>query len=165
MSHGSGLKAALMIGLTAWTAPLTAGRPSAPVPPTQEIVVLDPNVDPNGNPAVIPRPNCNFTLVDIPPTVLVHRFYYTGDRSFYARKRASVCRTDARKGIPKTPETVTDQSARQRAESYAAGPSRTPSAGRRPVDDGSRWNDPLSFVEWRARLLSRQLRDRSLLGP
>ena len=63
------------------------------VPATMEIEVLDPNVDPRGNPAVVTRPATLLTpsgpdarvLVDIPPTVLVHRYYYTGDRSFQAR--------------------------------------------------------------------------------
>ena len=62
------------------------------VPPALEIEVLDPNVDPRGNPAVLTRPAAVLTsmgpegrmVVDIPPTVLVHRYYYTGDRSFQA---------------------------------------------------------------------------------
>jgi hypothetical protein len=64
----------------------------APVPPGMEIEVLDPNVDPRGNPAVVTRPSVVMTpagpdgrvMVDIPPTVLVHRYYYTGDRTFQA---------------------------------------------------------------------------------
>lgn len=66
---------------------------SVPVPPTLEIEILDPNVDPRGNPAVVAR---SFALptpsgpeprvaLDIPPVVLVHRYYYTGDRSFQAQ--------------------------------------------------------------------------------
>jgi hypothetical protein len=58
---------------------------SAPVPPTQEIEVLDPNVDPMGRPTVRVQPVVGadgIGRIDIPPTVLVHRFYYTGDRSF-----------------------------------------------------------------------------------
>jgi hypothetical protein len=65
----------------------------APVPPTMEIEVLDPNVDPRGNPTVLTRTLTGIrgpmaegrVIVDIPPTVLVHRYYYTGDRSFQAR--------------------------------------------------------------------------------
>lgn len=60
------------------------GRPE-PVPPTLEIVVLDPNADPLGNPAVEIQPsadNPGMMEVDIPPAVIVHRFYYTGDRCF-----------------------------------------------------------------------------------
>ena len=54
-----------------------------PVPPTLEIEVLDPNVDPMGNPAVIVRPDgCGRSIVDIPPVILVHRYFYAGDRSF-----------------------------------------------------------------------------------
>jgi hypothetical protein len=62
-------------------------RPAAPVPPTLEIEVLDPGVDPLGNPAVIvrPCPDGQCAQVDIPPVVLVHRYYYTGDRSFQAQ--------------------------------------------------------------------------------
>lgn len=55
----------------------------ANVPPTQEIEILDPGVDPEGRPAVlIDRSSDGETTVDIPPVVLVHRFYYSGDRSF-----------------------------------------------------------------------------------
>ena len=58
-------------------------RPAAPVPPTQEIVILDPGVDPVGNPTVLTKPKENgLADVDIPPSVVVHKFYYTGDRNF-----------------------------------------------------------------------------------
>ncbi len=53
-------------------------RPFAPVPPSLEIEVLDPGVDSMGNPAVIVGDG----TVDIPPVLLVHRYYYSGDRSF-----------------------------------------------------------------------------------
>ena len=53
-------------------------RAFANVPPSLEIEVLDPGVDSLGNPAVISTDG----KVDIPPTVLVHRYYYSGDRSF-----------------------------------------------------------------------------------
>jgi hypothetical protein len=58
--------------------------PRATVPPSMEIEVLDPNVDPLGNPAVVLKEHgpSGETLVDIPPVVLVHRYYYTGNRSF-----------------------------------------------------------------------------------
>ncbi len=58
---------------------------SAPVPPTQEIEVLDPNVDPMGRPTVQVKPGVGpdgVGRIDIPPCVIVHKFYYTGDRSF-----------------------------------------------------------------------------------
>ncbi|MDY3560350.1 hypothetical protein R5W23_001583 [Gemmata sp. JC673] len=73
-------------------------RPAAaPVPPTQEIEILDPNVDPTGKPvarvaplATSPSVECAPVLpasavqqqVEVPPAILVHKFYYTGDRSF-----------------------------------------------------------------------------------
>lgn len=56
-------------------------RPFAP--PTLEIEVLDPGVDALGNPAVVLREGpYGQVQVDIPPVVLVHRYYYSGDRSF-----------------------------------------------------------------------------------
>jgi hypothetical protein len=57
---------------------------TTPVPATLEIEVLDPNVDPLGNPAVITRrsEDGQTVAVDIPPVVLVHRYYFTGERSF-----------------------------------------------------------------------------------
>ena len=57
---------------------------STPVPPLLEIAVLDPNVDPLGNPAVIARRSADGSglAVEIPPVALVHRYYYSGDRSF-----------------------------------------------------------------------------------
>ncbi|MEX1231397.1 MAG: hypothetical protein WEB58_14215 [Planctomycetaceae bacterium] len=55
----------------------------ARVPATLEIEILDPGVDPVGNPAVMVGPDGpDGRQVDIPPTVLVHRYYYTGDRRF-----------------------------------------------------------------------------------
>ncbi|MCA9163445.1 MAG: hypothetical protein KDA62_10715 [Planctomycetales bacterium] len=64
-----------------------AGDPGfAPVPPSLEIEVLDPGVDPVGNPAVLLREGpYGQTQVEIPPVVLVHRYYYSGDRSFQAQ--------------------------------------------------------------------------------
>ena len=64
-----------------------AERRAAFVPPTLEIEVLDPGVDPLGNPAVFvtPGPPGYPVQIDIPPVVLVHRYYYTGDRSFQAQ--------------------------------------------------------------------------------
>lgn len=63
-----------------------AHRNASKVPPTLEIEVLDPGVDPLGNPAVlVRRDEYGQMQVDIPPVVLVHRYYYTGDRSFQAQ--------------------------------------------------------------------------------
>jgi hypothetical protein len=69
-------------------APVQAAKPRAPVPPTQEIEVLDPSADPLGQPAVELKDNCQMPgcqEVVIPPVVLVHRYFYTGDRSFQAQ--------------------------------------------------------------------------------
>lgn len=63
-----------------------AKRPPAPVPPWLEIEVLDPGVEPEGNPAVrLERRTDGQLDVEIPPTILVHRYYYSGDRSFQAQ--------------------------------------------------------------------------------
>lgn len=61
------------------------GAERLPVPATLEIEVLDPGADCLGNPAIELRPRDGWgdaLLVDIPPAVIVHRYYYTGDRSF-----------------------------------------------------------------------------------
>lgn len=79
------IAAAVVVALAG---PLLANPPhkaAAPVPPTQEIELLDPGVDPTGKPTAIVRPDPNNpgnNLVEIPPTILVHKFYYTGDRTF-----------------------------------------------------------------------------------
>ena len=98
--------AAGCVGTTADPAGVTTRRPgqalrpaAAPVPPTQEIEVLDPNVDPTGKPAArvtsfAPPAADGYPVlpaalpqqqVDVPPAVLVHKFYYTGDRTFQAQ--------------------------------------------------------------------------------
>jgi hypothetical protein len=57
--------------------------PHVPVPPSQEIEVLDPGVDPKGRPAIeLSEDENGVRKVEIAPSVLVHRFYYTGDRTF-----------------------------------------------------------------------------------
>lgn len=81
--HGRRAGWALLILAAAGTARADGFRPAAaPVPPTQEIEILDPGVDPTGKPAVLIRPGLAGQVVDIPPAVIVHRFYYTGDRTF-----------------------------------------------------------------------------------
>ncbi len=56
---------------------------TARVSPVLEIEVLDPNRDARGNPAVtIKTDEFGNSQVDIPPSLIVHRYYYTGDRSF-----------------------------------------------------------------------------------
>lgn len=58
----------------------------ANVPPTEEIEVISPGVDPLDRPAAVLVDGENGEQqVDIPPTVLVHKYYYTGDRSFQAQ--------------------------------------------------------------------------------
>jgi hypothetical protein len=67
---------------------LRAGEKHHPdlVPPTLEIEVLDPNADPQGNPAVELQPRDDGRMgVEIPRTILVHKYYYTGDRTFQAQ--------------------------------------------------------------------------------
>lgn len=67
------------------TPAVAAHRPPWNVPPTDEIEVLDPSADPLGRPAVELRQTLDGLQVEIPPTVLVHKYYYTGDRSFQAQ--------------------------------------------------------------------------------
>jgi hypothetical protein len=78
------LPALFLLGTAA--AAVATHRPAS-VPPTLEIEVLDPNADPRGNPAVLTRPGIlpGQEQIDIPPVVLVHRYYYTGNRTFQAR--------------------------------------------------------------------------------
>lgn len=68
------------------------GRPSVarpaqvPVPPSQEIEVLDPAQGATTVPPVVLTGGQNGTQqVDVPPAVLVHRYYPTGDRTFQAQ--------------------------------------------------------------------------------
>jgi hypothetical protein len=78
----TGMMTLLLIALATQSA-LATKPPRTTVPPTLEIEVLDPGVDPLGNPAVVLRHLPDGRVeVDIPPVVLVHRFYYSGDRSF-----------------------------------------------------------------------------------
>ena len=64
---------------------LQAGRSGelrSRVSPVLEIEVVDPGRDARGNPAVVIREENGETKVEIPPSLIVHRYYYTGDRSF-----------------------------------------------------------------------------------
>lgn len=68
--------------LAAWSR-VGLAKEASPVPPTLEIEVLDPQADPLGNPAIEFKCGQPGELtIDIPPVVLVHRYYYTGDRNF-----------------------------------------------------------------------------------
>jgi hypothetical protein len=75
------------LGLLALLTPSVraAHRPPRNVPPTDEIEVLDPSADPLGRPAVELHQSAHGLQVDIPPAVLVHKYYYSGDRSFQAQ--------------------------------------------------------------------------------
>ncbi len=62
-------------------------RPAAvPVPPSQEIEVLDPAQGATHVPPVVLTGGDGGTQqVDVPPAVLVHRYYPSGDRNFQAQ--------------------------------------------------------------------------------
>jgi hypothetical protein len=66
------------------TAAVVAGdEPAVLVPPVDEITVLDPGTNPEGKPRPIVFKGADGQQrVDIPPTVIVHNFYYTGERDF-----------------------------------------------------------------------------------
>ena len=71
---------AAMVGVDA-----DAAKPPIPVVRSDlEIEILDPGVDPEGNPAVVlgPSGQDGELSIDIPPAIIVHRYYYSGDRSF-----------------------------------------------------------------------------------
>ena len=76
----------VMIAFTlAWTAgqACQAQTPKSRVIPILEIEVLDPNRDSRGNPAIETlHDGLGHTQVEIPPALIVHRYYYTGDRTF-----------------------------------------------------------------------------------
>jgi hypothetical protein len=69
---------------TTRSGPLRAA--SVPVPPSDEIEILDPGV---GTTHVLPVVtgvgDDGLQRVDVPPAVLVHRYYPSGDRSFQAQ--------------------------------------------------------------------------------
>ena len=82
-SIAGAMLAGCLLCLTLGTETRAEKRPPANVPPSQEIEVLDPGIDPEGRPAVREGVDENGQrVIDIPPVVLVHRFYYSGDRSF-----------------------------------------------------------------------------------
>ncbi|MFN9822898.1 MAG: hypothetical protein ACK58J_01975, partial [Planctomyces sp.] len=53
------------------------------VPPADELMVIDPNVDSRNLPTPVFLPDGRGNQrIEIPPVVIVHRYYYSGDRSF-----------------------------------------------------------------------------------
>ena len=57
--------------------------PRLAVAPVDEILVLDSRTDPEGKPSpVFVTDAAGQPQLDIPPTLIVHRHYYTGDRDF-----------------------------------------------------------------------------------
>ncbi|MFO1046254.1 MAG: hypothetical protein U0941_31130 [Planctomycetaceae bacterium] len=53
------------------------------VSPSDELEILDPRVDPEGKPKALMAASPDGTQqIEIPPTIIVHRYYYTGDRDF-----------------------------------------------------------------------------------
>lgn len=64
-------------------APNRLNTVTARVSPVLEIELLDPNKDARGNPAIVTKTDASGnTQIEIPPTLIVHRYYYSGDRSF-----------------------------------------------------------------------------------
>lgn len=53
------------------------------VSPSDELLVIDPNQDSQNRPtpSFVPDANGN-NRIEIPPTVIIHRYYYSGDREF-----------------------------------------------------------------------------------
>lgn len=81
------LKAKLISAGVIWVALLQMietvdAEKNAPVPATQEIDVILPGVSSDGIAAVLVESDNGAAKIEIPPTVLVHRYYYTGDRQF-----------------------------------------------------------------------------------
>lgn len=63
--------------------PNATGSVTSRVSPVLEMEILDPNQDARGNPAIqLTTDEDGQTQVEIPPSIIVHRYYYTGDRSF-----------------------------------------------------------------------------------
>lgn len=53
------------------------------VPPIDELEILDPRVDPEGKARALVLMGANgLKQIETPPTVIVHRYYYTGARDF-----------------------------------------------------------------------------------
>ncbi|MDX1970636.1 MAG: hypothetical protein SFV23_25930 [Planctomycetaceae bacterium] len=76
------LMAGALLATLGWVASSWGGELNvAPgVSPTEEIEILDPQVDPEGKPRSVLT--ADGRRIDIPQTVLVHKHFYTGDRDF-----------------------------------------------------------------------------------
>jgi len=68
-----------IFGLSCWMGSAVAAEPEKPG--LSELVILDPGIDETGLPAVLVNDE---NEADIPPTVHVHRYYYSGDKEFVA---------------------------------------------------------------------------------
>ena len=56
------------------------------VPPGDELEILDPNANPRARPAAeLYYDECGDLQVEVPPVVLVHKMYYSGNRTFQAQ--------------------------------------------------------------------------------
>ncbi|MEZ6057568.1 MAG: hypothetical protein R3C01_12775 [Planctomycetaceae bacterium] len=71
----------LLVASTGWGQSCIR-RPAVTVSPVDEITILDPATNTEFKPTPIVLPGDGGQQVDIPPTVIVHNFYYTGDRDF-----------------------------------------------------------------------------------
>jgi len=93
MISGRGRIVTRSLAMSGWclvalaAAPLCAELPShrdtaVMVSPADEITILDPGTNSLGKPSPIVTGADGVRHVDIPPTVIVHNYYYTGDRDF-----------------------------------------------------------------------------------
>lgn len=79
--------ALLLVVFACFSSVAKATPPRNTVPPNWEIEVLDPRASSDGRPAVelVPGGKHGELKVDIPPAILVHKYYYSGHRSFQAQ--------------------------------------------------------------------------------
>ncbi|MCC7423435.1 MAG: hypothetical protein IT428_24425 [Planctomycetaceae bacterium] len=78
-----GIAAAFLVAVAASRGTGSVMASDAPiVSPSDELQVLDPRVDSEGKPRAVIEPTPGGPVVTIPPTIIVHRYYYTGDRKF-----------------------------------------------------------------------------------
>lgn len=78
----------VLVGLLALCGSTLAAGDHAPrvrpfVSPVDEITILDPGTNPEGKPSPVLYTGADHQpRIDVPPTVIVHNYYYTGDRNF-----------------------------------------------------------------------------------